>query len=150
MENMLPVDVLLVEDNPLDAEMTMVALDYQHMGNRLEWVKDGEQALDYLYCRGNFLGRKPGTPKLVLLDLKLPKIDGLEVLKVMKSDEKLRQVPVVMLTSSAEESDLMCSYGLGVNSYVVKPIESEKFNTEVSKLGFYWLLINHLPKTRSL
>lgn len=150
MQTIAAVDVLLVEDNPLDAEMTMVALGQQRMASRLEWVRDGEQALDYLYCRGNFAERQPVVPRLVLLDLKLPKVDGLEVLRVMKEDEKLQCVPVVMLTSSAEESDLVRSYGLGANSYVVKPIEFEKFNSEVSKLGFYWLLINHLPKTRRL
>ncbi len=147
MPAVLPVDVLLVEDGSLDAEMTMLTLREQHLVNRIEWLQDGEMALDYLYCRGRFAGRDPVLPKLVLLDLKLPKVDGLEVLKVIKNDPQLRQLPVVMLTSSAEERDLVACYALGVNSYVVKPVDFDKFNVEVGKLGFYWMLINRVSAT---
>ncbi len=146
MQNLQPVDVLLVEDNPADAEMTLIALRHQRLANQIEWVKDGAQALDCLRCRGDYAGRDPTPPRLVLLDLKLPKVDGLEVLREMKADPQLRQIPVVMLTSSAEESDLIRSYGLGVNSYVVKPVDFEHFSSEVAKLGFYWLLINRVPR----
>ncbi|MDO8417205.1 MAG: response regulator [Agitococcus sp.] len=141
----LPVEVLLVEDNALDAEMTMVTLRSQRLANRIEWLQDGEIALDYLYCRGSFLGRDPVFPKLILLDLKLPKVDGLDLLRVLKNDSKLSHIPVVMLTSSAEESDLLTSYDLGVNSYVVKPVDFDQFNAEIAKLGFYWMLINKTP-----
>jgi CheY-like chemotaxis protein len=141
----LPVEVLLVEDNVLDAEMTMMTLRNQRLASRIEWLQDGEMALDYLYCRGRFLGRNPVLPKLILLDLKLPKIDGLDVLRVMKNDPQLCHIPVVMLTSSAEECDLLESYDLGVNSYVVKPVDFDQFNAEISKLGFYWMLINRTP-----
>lgn len=145
MNRLLAADVLLVEDNPLDAEMTLHALREQHLANRIVWTKDGQEALDYLLCRGSHADRDPIPPRLVLLDLKLPKMDGLEVLAVMKADSRLQQIPVVMLTSSAEESDLVRSYNLGVNSYVVKPVDFDAFSQEVSKLGFYWLLINRAP-----
>ncbi len=139
------IDILLVEDNPIDAEMTMLVLKKHRLANHLEWLKDGEQALDYLFCRGAYRERDPASPKLVLLDLKLPKVDGLEVLRLMKADERLCHIPVVMLTSSAEENDIIRCYALGVNSYVVKPVDFERFNDEIAKLGFYWLLINRLP-----
>lgn len=144
-DNLQPVDVLLVEDNLADAEMAIDTLRSQRLANHIEWVKDGEAALDYLFCRGAYAQREMLLPKLVMLDLKLPKVDGLEVLRAMKADLRLRNVPVVMLTSSADESDLVRSYGLGVNSYVVKPVDFDLFCAEVSKLGFYWLLINRAP-----
>lgn len=145
MDPLEVVDVLLVEDNPADAELTLSTLRGQRLANCIEWVKDGEAALDYLHARGSWATREPGLPRLVMLDLKLPKVDGIEVLRAMKQDEHLRTIPVVMLTSSAEESDLVRSYGLGVNSYVVKPVDFEQFSAEVAKLGFYWLLINRTP-----
>lgn len=138
-------DILLVEDSPLDAEMTLHALHSKSIASHIEWICDGAEALDYLFRRGRHAGRTPGPPRLVLLDIKMPKIDGLEVLKVMKEDSELRRIPVVMLTSSAEESDLLRSYQLGVNSYVVKPVDFENFSTEIAKLGFYWTLTNRLP-----
>lgn len=146
MNSLIPVDVLLVEDNPFDAEMTISTLQSQRLANRIEWVKDGDEALDYLFCRGKYTHRDSEPPRLVLLDLKLPKVDGLEVLRQMKADSRLRKTPVVMLTSSAEESDLVASYGLGVNSYVVKPVDFDHFSAAMAKLGFYWLLINRVPQ----
>lgn len=143
---MQPVDVLLVEDSPYDAEMTLATFRELRLANRIEWVKDGITALDYLFRRGEYSGRERTNPRLVLLDLKLPGMDGLEVLSVMKSDENLRQIPVVMLTSSAEESDMVRGYNLGINSYVVKPVDFEQFTSEVAKLGFYWMLLNRLPR----
>ncbi|QDQ24993.1 response regulator [Chitinimonas arctica] len=147
METLQAIDVLLVEDNPADAEMTLTTLRDQRLANRIAWVKDGEAAIDYLFCRGIYAERDPQPPRLVLLDLKLPKIDGVEVLRVMKEDLRLRNIPVVMLTSSAEESDLVRTYGLGVNSYVVKPVDFDEFSVEIGKLGFYWLLINRTPSS---
>lgn len=137
------VEILLVEDNPTDAELTMRALHKHHLANNLVWVKDGEEALEFIYCRGRYTGRINGTPKLILLDLKLPKVDGIEVLRRIKADERTRAVPVVMLTSSREERDVVESYQLGVNSYVVKPVEFDRFARSVSDLGLYWLLVNH-------
>ncbi len=139
------VEILLVEDNPTDAELTLRALRRNNLANNVVWVKDGAQALDFLYCRGQYADRKNGTPKLILLDLKLPKIDGIEVLRELKNDNKHKMIPVVMLTSSQEERDLVESYRLGVNSYIVKPVDFEKFLETVSKVGFYWSLMNKIP-----
>jgi len=145
MDHLMSTDVLLVEDSIYDAELTLHTLRQEQLANRVVWVKDGEEALDYLFCRGRYAQRDPVPPRLVLLDLKLPKVDGMEVLAAMKGDSRLQHAPVVMLTSSAEESDLIESYNLGVNSYVVKPMDFDTFRTEVAKLGFYWLLINRAP-----
>jgi CheY-like chemotaxis protein len=139
------VEILLVEDNPTDAELTLRALRRNNLANNVVWVKDGAEALDFLYCRGQYADRKNGTPKLILLDLKLPKIDGIEVLRELKNDNKNKMIPVVMLTSSQEERDLVESYRLGVNSYIVKPVDFEKFLETVSKVGFYWSLMNKIP-----
>jgi CheY-like chemotaxis protein len=139
------VEILLVEDNPTDAELTLRALRRNNLANNVVWVKDGAEALDFLYCRGQYADRKNGTPKLILLDLKLPKIDGIEVLRELKNDNKNKMIPVVMLTSSQEERDLVQSYRLGVNSYIVKPVDFEKFLETVSKVGFYWSLMNKIP-----
>ena len=137
-------DILLAEDNPADAELTIRALKSRNLTNRIAWVKDGVEALDYIYCRGSFHDRRTNMPRLILLDLKMHRVDGLEVLRQIRSDPALKIIPVVMLTSSAEESDLVQSYNLGVNSYIVKPVDFDKFVSEVSKLGFYWMVMNKL------
>jgi len=140
------VDILLVEDNPFDAELALVALKENRLANRVFHVEDGEEALDFLFCRGRYADRgKRQLPRVVLLDLKLPKVDGLEVLRQIKADPEMRLIPVVVLTSSREERDVVESYRLGVNSYIVKPVEFEKFSSSVRDLGFYWLLLNQPP-----
>ena len=140
------VDILLVEDNPFDAELALVALKENRLANRVFHVEDGEEALDFLFSRGRYADRgKRQLPRVVLLDLKLPKVDGLEVLRQIKTDPETRLIPVVVLTSSREERDVVESYRLGVNSYIVKPVEFEKFSSSVRDLGFYWLLLNQPP-----
>jgi two-component system, response regulator len=139
------VEILLVEDNEADAEMTMRALQRQHLANNLVWVKDGAEALDFLFRRGAYGSRAGIVPKLVLLDLKMPKVDGIEVLRQIKANEETKAIPVVMLTSSAEERDIIASYSLGVNSYIVKPVDFSRFVEEVAKAGCYWVLVNRLP-----
>jgi two-component system response regulator len=139
------VELLLVEDNPRDAELTIRGLKKAGLANRLFWVKDGEEALDYLFMRGTYEKRDPGLPKLVLLDLKMPKVDGIEVLKVVKADDKTRRIPVVVMTSSQEERDLAASYELGVNSYIVKPVDFAAVAEVVCQAGYYWLAINRTP-----
>ncbi len=147
MSKLDEVEVLLVEDSAEDAEMTLRALRKHHLANRLHHVKDGEEALAFLFATGTFAGRDPESgPKLVLLDLKLPKVDGHEVLRRLRSDERTRLTPVVVLTSSNEDRDVVESYKLGVNSYIVKPVDFDKFLTAVSELGLYWLLLNRAPK----
>ncbi len=146
MENEQQVDILLVEDNPNDAELTLRALNKYKLANALFWVKDGEEALDFLFGKGRYAGRSDeGAPKLILLDLKLPKVDGIEVLRHVKADRRLQRVPVVALTSSAEECDLIDTYSLGVNSYIVKPVDFQKFIETVAQIDFYWLLLNRAP-----
>ncbi|MEK6679007.1 MAG: response regulator [Nitrospirota bacterium] len=141
------VEILLVEDNPNDAELALRSLKKHNLANKILWVKDGAEALDFLFSTGAYADRASNTiPKVVLLDLKLPKIDGLEVLRRIKSDEKKKVIPVVVLTSSQEEQDRVESYKLGVNSYIVKPVEFEKFVSAIEKLGLYWMLLNKPPK----
>ena len=137
--------ILLVEDSPNDAELTLEALAEHNLANGVEWVHDGEEALDYLYCRGRFAGGECNDLSVVLLDLKLPKVDGLEVLRSIKSDKRLKFLPVVVLTSSREERDMIESYRLGVNAYVVKPVNFPDFMDAVKELGVFWALVNEPP-----
>lgn len=140
------VEILLVEDNPADVELTLRALKKNNIANKVQVAEDGEVALDFLFGRGQFADRNTDCkPKVVLLDLKLPKVDGLEVLRNLKSNPKTQTIPVVVLTTSKQESDIVESYRLGVNSYIVKPVDFEKFVESVRDLGLYWLLINQTP-----
>jgi two-component system, response regulator len=145
MNNLSPIEILLVEDSHSDAEMTLRALKRHHLTNGIEWFEDGAIAIDYLLRRGIYASRDNDNPRLILLDLKMPKLDGIDVLRVLKADATTRTIPVVMLTSSNEESDIVRSYNLGVNSYIVKPVEFTKFVEEVSKLGIYWIAMNKIP-----
>src|SRR3989454_8791378 len=137
--------ILMVEDDPKDVELTLTALEDYKLANEVVVARDGEEALDYLYCRGNFTTRPPENPAVLLLDLKLPKVDGLEVLQQIKSDEKLRMIPVVVLTSSPEGRDMVASYKLGVNAYVVKPVDFHEFVNAIKELGIFWAVINEPP-----
>jgi CheY-like chemotaxis protein len=137
--------ILIVEDDPKDVELTLTALEEYNLANEVIVTRDGEEALDYLYCRGNFNTRTSDNPAVLLLDLKLPKVDGLEVLQQIKSDEKLRMIPVVVLTSSREEKDMVASYKLGVNAYVVKPVDFHEFVNAIKELGIFWAIINEPP-----
>lgn len=137
--------ILLAEDNPNDVELTLSALAENNLVNDVVVASDGAEALDYLYCRGRFKMRTPGNPTVVLLDLKMPKVDGIEVLRTIKQDKSLRSIPVVMLTSSREEMDLMSTYKLGVNAYVVKPVDFQDFVEAVKQLGVFWTVHNQPP-----
>jgi two-component system response regulator len=138
-----PGEILLIEDNPNDAELTIRALRKNHFSNSIVHVRDGVEAIEYLFGTGAYAGRNTGgTPKLILLDIKMPKVDGFEVLQKIKDSELTRKIPVVMLTSSKEDPDIARCYGLGVNSYIVKPVDFDVFHKAVSELGFYWLLLN--------
>lgn len=140
------VEILLVEDNPSDAELTLHALKKSKLANEIQLVRDGAEALDFLFCRGAFSSRSfDSAPRLVLLDLKLPKIDGLQVLESVKSDSRTKAIPIIVLTSSKEETDLVKSYKLGVNSYIQKPVNFGEFQEVVQQLGLYWLLLNSKP-----
>ncbi len=143
---MTEVEILLVEDNPTDAELATRALKKSNLANKLVWVKDGAEALDFLFATGAYSQRSvPDVPKVILLDLRLPKVDGLEVLRRVKGDERTRTIPVVVLTSSKEDRDVAESYKFGVNSYISKPVEFDAFAKTVAELGMYWLLVNHPP-----
>ena len=137
--------ILMVEDDPKDVELTLTALEEYNLANEVIVTRDGEQALDYLNCRGEYKTRSSGNPAVMLLDLKLPKVDGLEVLKQIKSDGELRMIPVVVLTSSKEEKDMVASYKLGVNAYVVKPVDFHEFVNAIKELGVFWAVINEPP-----
>jgi CheY-like chemotaxis protein len=140
-----PKKILLVEDKPRDAELTLAALEEHHIANEVVVVRDGVEALDYLYRRGKFAGRPPELPVVVLLDIKMPRLNGLEVLRTIKADPLLKRLPVVMLTSSREEPDLIQAYELGVNAYVVKPVDFRQFSDAVRQVGIFWTLLNELP-----
>ncbi len=141
------VEILLVEDNPNDVELALHAFKKNNLTNRIEIARDGAEALEFIFCTGRYAHRNISDfPKMILLDLKLPKVDGMEVLKRIKADERTRRIPIVVLTSSREERDVVESYQLGVNSYIVKPVDFEQFTNTVRQLGLYWLLLNQPPK----
>ena len=141
------IEVLLVEDNPRDAELTLRALHKRNLANHVVHVKDGQEALEWLFATGQYEGRDVNQrPKVMLLDLKLPKVDGLDVLRAVRADERTKYLPVVVLTSSREEQDLVAGYQLGVNSYIVKPVDFENFSAAVAETGHYWLVVNERPK----
>ncbi len=140
------VEILLVEDNPTDAELATLALKERNLANKLVWVKDGAEALDFIFATGAYSDRNiENPPKVVLLDLRLPKVDGLEVLRRLKEDERTKRIPIVVVTSSKEDRDVLASYDLGVNSFISKPVDFDEFSKVVSELGFYWLLVNRFP-----
>jgi len=137
------VDILLVEDNPYDADLAMMALEERNLINNVVWVKDGQEALDFLFAKNKYDQRNvDSNPKLILLDLRMPKVDGLEVLKKIKSNDHTKNIPVVVLTSSTEDEDMVESYNLGVNSYVPKPVDFDAFSKAVSEVGLYWIVVN--------
>jgi two-component system response regulator len=144
------VEILLVEDNPADLELTLHALRQSKLANRIEIARDGEEALDFLFCRGVHSGRNHAdVPRVVLLDLKIPKVDGLEVLQQIKQDPRTRNIPVVILTASKEQQDLIAGYRLGVNSYLQKPVDFDAFQKMIVQLGMYWLVVNEPPPQAS-
>lgn len=137
--------ILLAEDNPKDVELTLAALEEHKLANEVVTVNDGAEVLDYIYRRGKYASRPDNNPAVVLLDLKMPKVDGIDVLRTMKADERLKSIPVVILTSSREEKDLVASYSLGVNAYVVKPVDFHQFVEAVKELGAFWAILNEPP-----
>jgi len=142
------VEILFIEDNPHEAELTIRGLRKHNLVNKLKHIDDGEEALDFIFSRRTYASRENSpNPKLIILDLKLPKIDGLEILRQLKADERTRIIPVVVLTSSQEEKDVIESYRLGVNSYIVKPVNFESFGKAVADLGLYWVILNHSPNS---
>lgn len=137
--------ILLAEDNPKDIELTVEALEENNLANHIEVVRDGVEALEYLRCEGNFINRRGGNPAFILLDIKMPRMDGIELLRIIRSDPKLKMIPVVILSSSREERDLITSYNLGVNAYVVKPVNFNEFMEAVKQIGIFWAVLNELP-----
>jgi len=146
MEDLSIIDILLVEDNPRDAELTVRTLTKNHIANKIFVATNGEEALDFLFRRGEYSQLNPRPLKVIFLDIKLPKINGLDVLKAIKMDPNLRQTPIVMLTSSDDDPDIKSAYELGANSYVVKPVDFNNFSETINKLDFYWLVVNRAPK----
>lgn len=144
-ETSAALSIVLVEDNPDDEELTLMALEEYRLRNPVTVLRDGQEAVDYLFCQGTYADRAPDQPHLILLDLKLPKVDGLEVLRMLKRDPKLKRIPVVVLTSSKEEKDVVQGYDLGANSYIVKPIDFEQLLSTVRTIGSYWLIVNEQP-----
>lgn len=144
-EDFQAVEVLLVDDDEADAELTIRALRKEGLANRIYWAKDGQEGLDFVYRQGSFKDRDGTNPKLILLDIKMPKVDGIEVLRRLKSDPATRLIPIVIMTSSDRDRDVIDSYRLGVNAYVVKPIEFEDLSATITRLGFFWMLVNRLP-----
>lgn len=141
------VDILLVEDNAHDIELTLHAFEKHNINNPIHVVRNGAEALEFIFCTGEYAGRDfSKSPKVILLDLKMPKVDGIEVLRRIKADERTKTIPVVVMTSSREEQDLVNSYKLGVNSYIVKPVDFEQFSSAVTQLGCYWMLLNQTPE----
>ena len=150
MSEPVAVEILLVEDSPTDLKLALRALKKANLANRIHIARDGAEAIEFIFCEGAFSDRKiEDGPKVILLDLKLPKVDGLDVLKRLKGDPRTMKIPVVVLTSSKEQSDVVKSYQLGVNSYIVKPVDFESFAKAVQDIGLYWLLLNHPPKLES-
>jgi DNA-binding response OmpR family regulator len=143
MDQYEQIDILLVEDNPRDAELTMRGLKDQKVANLVTWVKDGEEALDYVFRRGQYSGRSSAGPRLILLDLKMPRVDGMAVMKEIKGNDETRRIPIVIMTSSQEEKDIVDTYNYGANSYIVKPLDFESLAEVARQAGFYWLAINH-------
>lgn len=140
------IDILFVEDSPIDAELTLIALKEENLANNVIWLQDGAQALDFIFAEGEYTHRNiESQPKLILLDLKMPKVGGIEVVQRIRSDERTKRIPIVIMTSSKEEKDVVDSYQLGINSYIVKPVDFDKFSKSVKEIGFYWLLMNHSP-----
>jgi len=146
MSEFQQVEILYAEDNPADAELTLRTLKDKKIANNIVWVQDGAAALDFIRMNGKYANRMGGMPKMILLDLKMPKVDGIDVLKAIKSDPATQAIPVVIMTSSHEETDLVKTYKLGVNSYIVKPVDFEKFAQMVSEVGLYWLVSNKAPE----
>ena len=147
MNDTQPGVILLAEDNPRDAEMTLRSLKKHNIANNVHWVKDGAEALEFMFGEGAYADRDPGqAPRLILLDIKMPKVDGIEVLRRLKADARTKTTPVVIMTSSNEERDVVETYRLGVNSYIVKPVQFEAFLDTVAKIGLYWLLTNRVPE----
>lgn len=143
------VEILIVEDNTSDAQLALMALEEEKLANNIVWLKDGAEALDFIFCEGKYADRNmENQPKLILLDLKMPKIGGIEVLRRIRADQRTKRIPVAVMTSSKEEKDIIESYDLGVNSYIVKPVDFDKFTTSVREIGFYWLLVNQPPISR--
>jgi two-component system response regulator len=141
-----PIEILLVEDNPADVKLTLRAFEKNNLTNRIHVVRDGAEALEFLFCTGEYATRRPDeVPKVILLDLKLPKVDGIEVLRRVKSDERTKAIPVVVLTSSHEDRDVVETYNLGVNSYIVKPVDFNQFTEAMREIGSYWVLMNQVP-----
>lgn len=143
-----PIFIVLVEDNPADAELAIRALRRGRIANQIELLEDGAEALDFIFCRGAYAHRQiTDHPKIILLDLKLPKVSGLEVLRQIKTDPRTQMIPIIVMTSSAQDSDIIESYQLGVNSYIVKPVDFEQFNKAVEQIGLYWVLMNRTPNS---